>query len=221
MWAEIKRRQRDYAIALGLALAAALLLRSCVVEVFRIPSDSMRPTLEAGDTLFVQKWAYRDLQKIVPERGDVLVFKIPEPDSNRSRFVIKRVIGIAGDTIEIREGLVVLNGKELSSSPLEGPACIEEQLPGGKKYGICREPPLWESWGPKKVGAGEVFAVSDLRSIPIGTGLGGVPPGAILPISGIQGRASRIWVSWGRPTSRTSSGFFPQLRIERFFRRVE
>lgn len=79
-------------------------LRANVVQSFHIPSDSMQPTLMKGDRLLVDKTIYRRSE---PQRGDLIVFNYP-PDP-KVRF-LKRLVGLPGDTIEIREGHLVING---------------------------------------------------------------------------------------------------------------
>lgn len=103
--------------------------RSFFVQPFYIPSGSMLPTLYIGDYLTVAKWPYgysrysfpfavpsfdgRILGHL-PQRGDVVVFRHPTENSD----LIKRVIGLPGDTIEVREGVVILNGRPLTRQPL-------------------------------------------------------------------------------------------------------
>ncbi|HYJ52608.1 MAG TPA: signal peptidase I [Allosphingosinicella sp.] len=108
-----------------LLFLGALLLRALVVAPFSIPSSSMLPRLLVGDYLFVSKWSYGysrysfpfgilDFQGRIlaglPARGDVVVFRYP---GSRDEDLVKRVIGLPGDTIELRQGIVVLNGREL------------------------------------------------------------------------------------------------------------
>ena len=107
---------------LATAVLLALTLRALVVEPFNIPSDSMLPTLEAGDYLFVAKWPYGfgryslpfalpwpagRIGGSLPRRGDVVVFKTPR--DNRTDF-IKRIIGLPGDRVRMTGGRVELNG---------------------------------------------------------------------------------------------------------------
>ena len=118
-----KSQIRDWTEALIVAAVLALIIRTFVVQAFKIPSGSMEDTLLIGDHLLVTKFIYgfhvpfseepvlsiRD-----PERGDIIVFEFPE-DKNKSYFkrrdFIKRVIGLPGDTVEIRNKNVYVNGE--------------------------------------------------------------------------------------------------------------
>jgi len=118
-----KSQLRDWSEALIIAAILALIIRSLVVQAFKIPSGSMEDTLLIGDHLLVSKFIYglnvpftddpilsiRD-----PERGDIIVFEFPE-DRDKSYFdrrdFIKRVIGLPGDKIEIRNKNVYINGE--------------------------------------------------------------------------------------------------------------
>jgi signal peptidase I len=108
-----------------LLFLGALMLRTLIVAPFSIPSSSMLPRLFVGDYLFVSKWSYGysrysfpfgllDFQGRIlgglPARGDVVVFRYP---GARDEDLVKRVIGLPGDTIALRQGTVVLNGREL------------------------------------------------------------------------------------------------------------
>ena len=115
------------------ALVLAFLLKSFVLQAFYIPSESMVPTLEVGDRVLVEKLSYRFSG---PDRGDVIVFRNPEAlesgsltDSVRSFFegfglgtsrkdldLIKRVVGLPGETVEVRAGVVHIDGTALPES---------------------------------------------------------------------------------------------------------
>ena len=133
-----KRDKKESAGSLlRFVLVVALLawgLRSFIVQPFNIPSGSMLPTLYIGDYLVVAKWPYgysrysfpfgfpalngRILSRL-PQRGDVVVFRHPTEDDD----LIKRVIGLPGDTVEMRAGRFILNGRPVSRRPLP-PAAI-------------------------------------------------------------------------------------------------
>jgi signal peptidase I len=121
---------REYSEALIVAVILALIIRTFVVQAFKIPSGSMEDTLLIGDHLLVSKFIYgvqfpwsddRYLALRHPERGDVIVFEFPE-DKDKSYFerrdFIKRVIGLPGDTVEVRNKQVFVNG-ELYTNPEE------------------------------------------------------------------------------------------------------
>ena len=98
---------REYAEALIIAVLLALVIRTFVVQAFKIPSGSMIPTLQIGDHILVNKFIY-DFSPI--RRGDIIVFKFPQDES---RDFIKRVIGLPGETLEIRGREVLINGISL------------------------------------------------------------------------------------------------------------
>ncbi len=115
-------------------LLAVLLIRSFLVEPFRIPSASMEPTLMVGDFILVNKYSYGIRLPVVhtkvlsigePARGDVAVFRFPpQPELD----YIKRVIGLPGDRIEYREKILTINGEPVPQQ-LVGPA-QDSELPG-------------------------------------------------------------------------------------------
>lgn len=107
----------DYAKSFFPVILAVFLLRSFLVEPFKIPSGSMLPTLEIGDFILVNKYEYGIRlpivnQKVIeigqPQRGDVMVFRYPK---DPSLDYIKRVIGLPGDVVEYREKQLIVNGK--------------------------------------------------------------------------------------------------------------
>ena len=121
-----------------IAAVVALLIRQFVVEAFKIPSGSMIPTLKIGDHLLVNKFVYgpripftdtRFFSWKEPKRGDIIVFKYPE---NEDKNYIKRVIGLPGDKIEIRGGVLLINDQSVPVRPVrsepDGPVSSDPYL---------------------------------------------------------------------------------------------
>ena len=111
----------EYARSFFPVILIVLLIRSFLAEPFRIPSDSMMPTLLDGDLILVNKFSYgirlpvintKVLDLGAPDRGDVVVFRFPD---DPSQDYIKRVIGIPGDVVEYRNSRVFLNGKPVDT----------------------------------------------------------------------------------------------------------
>ena len=122
------------------ALAIALVLRVIIFQPFTIPSASMEPNLYEGDYIVVTKWSYgwshhsipyspplfkgRILEKTA-HRGDIVVFKLP---SDNHTDYVKRVVGLAGDRIQMKDGLLYVNDKLVERAPLSP---VKNELPGG------------------------------------------------------------------------------------------
>jgi signal peptidase I len=125
------RRLRDAAEILGVTVALALLVKAFIVDAVHVPSESMENTLLAGDFVLVNKFVYgpctpRYLPLVgsrlpyarlpgpgSPKRGDVIVFYAP--DSQLPRLYIKRIEGLPGDTVMIRRGVLIVNGREAAA----------------------------------------------------------------------------------------------------------
>ena len=104
-------------------VSAAILafgIRACVAEARYIPSESMLPTLEINDRLIIEKISYHFRK---PKRGDVVVFSPTDAlqEQNYKEAFIKRVIGIPGDTVEVKNGEVFVNGEKLTESYILAP----------------------------------------------------------------------------------------------------
>jgi signal peptidase I len=132
---ETKSTTRDYIESIGAAVLIALALRAFVIEAFKIPSSSMYPTLEIGDHIFVNKFIYgiripwtrtKFFELRGPQRGEVIVFIYPcDPD----RDYIKRVVALAGDTVEVRCNVVYVNGVAVPSDLEASPAKLSSDAP--------------------------------------------------------------------------------------------
>jgi signal peptidase I len=111
----IKREAKEWAQSIVVALILTLIIRTFVVQAFKIPSASMRPTLIEGDKLFVNKYVYRFEE---PKRGDIVVFRYPgnpnnplETKEDKKKDYIKRLAAFGGETVEIRDGRIIVDGK--------------------------------------------------------------------------------------------------------------
>jgi signal peptidase I len=98
----------DWFRALLFALVVVLLLRTFVFQLTIVKMHSMEPTLYEKDWLFVNKIAYRIGH---PDRGDVVILKDPRDTADRRDYLVKRVVGLPGDRLEIREGYLYINGE--------------------------------------------------------------------------------------------------------------
>ena len=132
----------EWVAVVGGALVVALVIRAFFLAAFYIPSESMVPTLEKGDRVLVNKLSYK-LHDV--HRGDVVVFERPpnEPD-NGIKDLIKRVVALPGETIEVRDCKVLING-----NPLQEPYVKQWTR-------TCTS-------APKTVGDNEVFVMGDNR----------------------------------------------------------
>jgi signal peptidase I len=210
----------DVARSIFPVLLVVLVLRSFLFEPFQIPSGSMKPTLEVGDFILVNKFNY-GLRlpvldwKIVgirdPERGDVMVFK--EPDNPNTNF-IKRVIGLPGDTIRYEDKQLFINGEPINErlvAQLRDEQGIpykilEEELEGLKHY--IREDPLIRDVGGEGkwvVPEGHYFMMGDNRDRSNDSRFWG-----FVPDRNIVGQAVAIWMhwpSWGQLPSFRNNGW--------------
>ena len=117
------------------AVALALAIRTFIMAPFKIPSGSMRPTLIEGDRILVNKFLYRFRS---PARGDIIVFRYP--DEPRRPF-IKRLAAMGGDTVELREGRVFVNGQSLDGKGIFRVNHYYSQGPYGQERQVIQVPP--------------------------------------------------------------------------------
>ncbi len=222
----------DYSLTIGISIVIALLIRTYLIESYKIPSSSMQPTLLAGDLIFVKKWP--KLQKnYTPRRGDVIIFSKPAQGHDGSYFfnAIKRVVGIGGDVIVLRSGQVILNGHPLfdrESAQAQTSENVQERFPGGPTYAVKLDVPAMDDYGPITVPHQSVFVLSDRRSKNVHQThkINASVHSAwnLIPISSIQGQALWIWLSI-RPADAAETMqrpySFPSLRWDRMFTGVD
>ncbi|MCB9979278.1 MAG: signal peptidase I [Rhodospirillales bacterium] len=228
------------------AVILALVIRTFLYEPFNIPSGSMLPTLEVGDYLFVYKPSYgysrysfpfgiapiegRALAAL-PERGDVVVFKLP---SNPSIDYIKRLIGLPGDRIQVREGRLYINGTMVPREPVgletinESGAQVTvmayiETLPGGIMHRIYEESddrPL-DNTEEFTVPEGHYFMMGDNRDNSQDSRVQSLV--GFVPYENLVGRADRIFFSFDSTQAhmRRPWTWFSAIRYDRIFNKIE
>jgi signal peptidase I len=216
-------------------LAIVLILRSFLVEPFQIPSGSMKPTLEIGDFILVNKFAYGIRLPVVdtkvievgdPQRGDVMVFRYPnDPRIN----YIKRVIGVPGDHIRYLDKQLYVNGEALprelvrverddevpAGHPLQSVASAEVyQETLGDSSHLMRHKLLSQAPPPREwvVPAGHYFMVGDNRDNSNDSRYWNAPTmpqelWGMVPDHYIVGKAFAVWMHWPEPKLRNLPSF--------------
>ncbi|MEO5968495.1 MAG: signal peptidase I, partial [Bdellovibrionia bacterium] len=170
-----KKILRDYTATVIIAVGLAILIRTYVVEAYRIPSQSMKPALLAGDTIFVTKWSQKVEKDHFPNRGDIIVFTTSSsttPNSNsvsKGSDYIRRVVGLPGDTLALRNGHLLLNGAPLlvRDKKIPNSSCFRERLAQSMEYveyQICSEGSFFPDFGPEKVPPDSIFVIEDTRT---------------------------------------------------------
>jgi signal peptidase I len=176
----------EYLEALAVALVLAFVIRTFVVQAFKIPSGSMLDTLLIGDHLLVNKFLYGTripftdktiLPVEEPGRGDVIVFEFPE---DTSKDFIKRIIGVPGDVIEMKDKAVLRNGEKLVEP------YIKHTDPGIQQRR--------DNFGPITVPAGRYFVMGDNRDESYDSRFWG-----FVDKEKIRGKAWVIYWSWDGP----------------------
>jgi signal peptidase I len=220
-----KSTVREYFESIVIAVILALFVRTWAVQAFKIPTGSMENNLLIGDHLLVNKFVFGSTRSEVekklpvrePRRGDIVVFKYPdEPE----RDFIKRVIGLPGDTLELRNKKVYVNGQPLDEPYVHflEPASTSQEVTSFD---------VRERYGPVRVPAGQYFVMGDNRDNSQDSRYWG-----FLPRSYIKGRALMIYWSYDAgPDQYSQDGtitrlisvithFFTRTRWERIFRQI-
>jgi signal peptidase I len=198
----------EYAKSFFPVILAVLLLRSFLIEPFRIPSGSMMPTLLVGDFILVNKYKYGIrlpvLNKKVyelgqPERGDVVVFRFPrDPGVD----YIKRVVGVPGDRVVYRNKTLFINGEKIAQIPqgnyigtgsglsMSGADLRREDL-AGVKHDILVVPKINGVSSDVVVPEGHYFVMGDNRDNSNDSRYWG-----FVPEKNLVGKAFMIWMNW-------------------------
>ncbi len=189
---------REYGEAMFIALVLAVFIRTFFIQAYKIPSGSMEPTLLIGDHILVNKIVYGlrmpdsifgleipglpyarylfDLAQV--HRGDVVVFVFP-PD--RTKDFIKRVIGVAGDTIQVKDGVVWLNGQKMDDPHAHLEAATQDRSPVSPR----------DNFGPLAVPPGKLFMMGDNRDRSYDSRFWG-----FVDRNDVEGRATLIYLPW-------------------------
>jgi signal peptidase I len=188
---------REYLEAIVVAVIVALFVRTFAVQAFKIPTTSMEPNLLVGDHLFVNRLVYspssgaledRLLGKRAVQRGDVVVFRFP---GNPEKDYVKRVVGLPGETVEVRDRTVLIDGRALDE---HGYAHFRDESSDGDELGAGlsheRAP-----YGPSRVPAGQLFVMGDNRDNSSDSRSWGM-----LPREHVKGRA--LFVYWSYAATR-------------------
>jgi signal peptidase I len=207
-------------LTLVLSLLIALGIRTMLFQPFNAPSHSMNPTLLVGDNFFVSKFSYGYTHYSIPlsprwfsgrifaaepARGDVVVFRIPKDDSVD---YIKRVVGLPGDRIQVKQGVLYINGTAVKREPMAdfvgGGSCGEnatanvkrwrETLPNGVSYETldCVENGFYDNTNSYQVPAGEFFVLGDNRDNSTDSRIATF---GTIPFDHLVGRAQMIFLS--------------------------
>lgn len=180
---------REYGEAILIAVVLALFIRTFVVQAFKIPSGSMKPTLLVGDHILVNKFIYgvklpfSDSTLIPikdPKRGDIVVFRFPE---DPKKDFIKRVIAVAGDTIQIRNKKVYINARPVNDP--HGTHLDPYSIPGQARPR--------DNFGPVTVPPDSLFVMGDNRDHSYDSRFWG-----FVNLSAVKGKAFILYWSWDK-----------------------
>jgi len=183
---------REYFESIVIAVILALFIRTFVVQAFKIPTGSMEPNLLVGDHLLVNKFVFSPTSSSIERwlqptrevrRGDIVVFKFP---ADPERDFIKRVIGLPGETVELKNRRIHINGR-----PLEEPYAHYLPRPNGGTLAEVTAADVRDHYGPETVPAGSLFVMGDNRDNSQDSRYWG-----FLPRDNIKGQALVIYWSY-------------------------
>ncbi len=219
--------------SIAITLAIFLLIRTFIIEAYRIPSGSMIPTLLVGDWLFVNKLAYGphvpgtniNLPGYTePKRGDVVVFKSPtqfDVPQDPHPTLVKRLVAVAGDTIYMRGGMFHVNGEPQPQVPNTNPVgngAFSVDLFGwqrahelaGSRFGEPPAFPTLDDWGPLVVPPGMLFMLGDNRYDSKDGRYWG-----LVPRENVRGRPVFVYYSYNADDSDRALPFLTDIRWKR------
>jgi len=209
-----KSTVREYFESICVAVILALFVRTFVVQAFKIPTGSMENNLLIGDHLLVNKFVFAPTlfpweSKLLPidpiRRGDILVFKYPEePD----RDFIKRVIGLPGETLELRNKKVYVNGKALDETYVHFLYPASDHKPGDADFTSFD---VRENYGPVTVPPDHYFMMGDNRDNSQDSRYWG-----FMPRDYVKGKALFVYFSFGEE----QAGLFSNIRWSRMFHQI-
>jgi signal peptidase I len=197
----------EYIEAIAIAILLALLIRTFIIQAFKIPSGSMLPTLQIGDHLLVNKFSYGVKNPFSgnvlipwgqPRQGDVVVFRFPQ---DRSVDYIKRVVGVSGDTIVIKNKKVFINDKAIEE--------IHAHYTSNSIMPAAVGPR--DNFGPVKVPEGKIFVMGDNRDNSYDSRFWG-----FVEQRDVLGKAFMIYWSWNLDAPILSLKRFTTIRWSRF-----
>jgi signal peptidase I len=244
------RRLGNFLVDAFVIVLIVIAAKTAIAEPYYVPSGSMEPTLQIGDELLATKYAYgysaaslpafitlphsERILGSLPRRGDVVVFRWP---GDRSQVWVKRVVGLPGDRIALRDGHLWINGAPVGLAA-DGVGQVEtedgsrlpvarfiETLPGGRSHTIFkhRDDGPFDNMAEITVPRGRLFVMGDNRDnsadsrIPLRDG--GV---GLLPVNDLVGRVEGLVGSWDMAVRRQPVWNWPAgLRLSRFFTAVQ
>jgi signal peptidase I len=213
--------------SIAIALAVWLLLSTFLVKAFRISSGSMERTLLVGDFLFVNKALYGATVPLIgkrmpavrePRHGDIVVFRSPIEDS----ILVKRLIGMGGDTLAMRDGRLSRNGVEISEPYAQAPSpgttdLSDPEMGWQQKHYIGPDPegyrPTVRTWGPLVVPPDSLFMMGDNREGSRDSRFWG-----FVPRRNVQGSPMLVYFSYD-PSHYRPLPFLTAIRWRRLFAR--
>ncbi len=219
-------RWREYLLTLLVAVLFALFVRSYLVTAYKVPTGSMQPSLKPGDFIFSSRMAYgvqlpftsKKMDMSFPSRGDLVVFSYPnQPEIN----YVKRVVGLPGDRVQIKQGRLILNEEALQyeklvDTKIDNPNhelfdVFSEQYKESQWRVIFQKHDEDKDFGPIVVPPGEVFMLGDNRDASDDSRYWGT-----VPATQVVGKVVLIWLSldWQR---KWGGERYPSVRWNRVF----